>query len=442
MHRRTFPPWGLLLAALALAASTSSARAQSPHTLPAADALSDRTTVWVITLGLGEQPHTLFGHTALVVRDPALNFSVAFNYGTFDFGEGFLWKFLGGRLDYRLSATSGLVPMREALFSERGYIQQQLALTPTQARLLYRELRREAQPTNREYRYRFLDRNCSTKVVDVLDRSLGDALIWPNPDDDPTANPRTHTPTYRDRLRGHLRDRPWFRLGIDVMLGQPADRPVTGPRRGFLPLHLADLLDGTLIHSGDAVRPLVAQRDTNTLQGLPDNTRRAPLYVAIALLALGIVATAADRWKRDILRWPLRVFDGLLLLAAGLCGIAIAGMWVWSAHDVIGPNWNLLWAVPLHALAAVWVVQRSGLKWLRIYLALAALLAAAATLAWPILPQGMPLALWPVAALLAIRCTARACRKTQDRNDAEDEQHENEAKSNAQTTATATTAEP
>ncbi|MFW5681996.1 MAG: DUF4105 domain-containing protein [Phycisphaeraceae bacterium] len=411
MHRRTFPLWGLLLAALALAISAAPARAQSPHTLPAADALSDRTTAWVVTLGLGEQPHTLFGHTAVVVRDPALNFSVAFNYGTFDFGDGFLWKFLGGRLDYRLSATSGLVPMREALFYERGYIQQQLALTPTQARMLYRELRREAQPENREYRYRFLDRNCSTKVVDVLKRSLGDALIWPSPDEHQASITPTDTPTYRGLLRGHLRDRPWYRLGIDVMLGQPTDRPVTGRDRGFLPIHLADLLDGTLIHSGDAVRPLVAHRDTNALRGLPDTTRHTPLYLAVALLALGIVGTAAARWKRDILRWPLRIVDGLLLFAAGLCGIAIAGMWVGSAHDVIGPNWNLPWAVPLHAVAAVWVIQRPQLKWLRVYLAFAALLAAAVTLTWPILPQGMPLALWPIAGLLALRCTARALPK-------------------------------
>ena len=417
MHRRTFQQPGLLLAALALAAFAIPARAQSPLTLPAADALSDRTTVWVITLGLGDQPHTLFGHTAVVVRDPALAFSAAFNYGTFDFGEGFLRKFLGGRLDYRLSVAYAPMQLREDTGSPRGYIQQQLALTPTQARMLYRELRREAQPENREYRYRFLDRNCATKVVDVLDRSLGDALIWPSssPEDTQPAaesDADDDPPTYRDRLRGHLRDRPWYRLGINVMLGQPTDRPVTGRDRGFLPIHLADLLDGTLIHSGDAVRPLVGYRDANAFRGLPETTRRTPLYAGLALLALGIVATAAARFQPHslsrALRWPLRAFDGLLLLAAGLSGVAIAAMWIGSAHDVIGPNWNLLWAVPLHVIAAVWVVQRPQLKWLRVYLALAALLAAAAALTWPILPQGMPVALWPVAGLLALRCADRS----------------------------------
>jgi len=405
-------PW-LLLAVLACAACASPARAQGPHVLPAADALSDRTTVWVITLGLGDQPHTLFGHTAVVVRDPALAFSAAFNYGTFDFGEGFLRKFLGGRLDYRLSVAYAPMQLREDTGSPRGYIQQQLALTPTQARMLYRELRREAQPENRDYRYRFLDRNCATKVVDVLDRSLGDALIWPSssPKDtqpDAESDADDDPPTYRDRLRGHLRDRPWYRLGIDMMLGQPTDRPVTGRDRGFLPIHLADLLDGTLIHSGGVARPLVSTRDANAFRGLPEETRRTPLFVASGLLALGVVGTALARRKPNATRWPLRVFDGLLLLAAGLSGVAIVAMWVGSAHDVIGPNWNLLWAVPLHAIAAVWVVQRPQLKWLRVYLALAALLAAAAALTWPILPQGMPVALWPVAGLLALRCADRS----------------------------------
>ena len=423
MHRRFCLQRCLLLAVLACAACALPARAQGPHTLPAADALSDRTTVWVITLGLGDQPHTLFGHTALVVRDPALPFSAAFNYGTFDFGEGFLRKFLGGRLDYRLSVADGLMPMRSALvFTKRGYIQQQLALTPTQARMLYRELRREAQPENRDYRYRFLDQNCSTKVIDLLDRALGDALVWPTLDHADTqtnadaeavsvtdaaqveGDPRDEPPTYRDLLRGHLRERPWYRLGIDILLGQPTDRRVTGRDRGFLPIHLADLLGGTLIHTGGVARPLVSTRDANAFRGLPAETRRTPLFVACGLLALGVVGTALARRKPNAARWPLRAFDGLLLLAAGLSGLAIVAMWVGSAHDVIGPNWNLLWAVPLHAVAAVWVVQRPQLRWLRVYLALAALLAAAVTLTWPILPQAMPVALWPIAGLLALRC--------------------------------------
>ena len=215
-------------------------------------------------------------------------------------------------------------------------------------------------------------------------------------------------PTYRDLLRGHLRDRPWYRLGIDLMLGQPTDRPVTGRDRGFLPIHLADLLDGTLIHSGGAARPLISHREAQAFRGLPETTRRTPLWAALGLLVLGFVSTATARWKPAAMRWPMRIFDGLLLLGTGLAGLAIAGMWAFSAHGVIGPNANLLWAVPLHVVAAAWVIQRPAQKWLRIYLAVAAVLAAGVTLAWPWIPQGMPTALWPVAGLIAVRCTHRA----------------------------------
>ena len=405
----------VVLTALFPAASLRATQAIDATTLPPADRLSDASVVWVVTLGRGERPHTLFGHTAVVVRDPTTDFSVAFNYGTFDFGEGFLLRFLGGELDYHLSVAEGDAPIREAMYFKRGYAVQQLALSPTQTRLLYRELRTEAQPANRDYRYRFIDRNCATKVVDVIDRALGDAVIWPPPrEEDGEAS--ADAPTYRDLLRGHLLDRPWYRLGIDLIMGQPVDEATTPKQRGFLPIHLMELLGGTLVLRDGAAAPIVAGSDAAEFAPLPTEPRRDALWVALSVLGLGVVGTLAS-WRlgdsKGIDR-AMRGFDGLLLLTTGLGGVAMMGMWAWSAHDVIGPNWHLPWMLPTHAVAAAWVVQRPRMKWLRGYLVAAAALSGGVAVFWLWLPQSMPLAAWPLAGLVALRCAARVAGGRRD----------------------------
>lgn len=400
---RLSPILAALAAAVLIAGPPPRLAAQplDPTALPPADALSDEAEVSIVTIGRGDDAHTLFGHTAVIVVDPPIDLAVAFNYGTFDFGEGFVLRFLRGDLDYHLSVAEGEAPLREAVYFGRGYAVQWLDLSSTQVRDLYRELRLEAQPANRTYRYRFLDRNCSTKVVDVLDRALGDAIVWPSTGGDAAAPGAT----YRDLLRGHLRDRPWYRLGIDTILGQPVDRELTPKQRGFLPLHLMELLDGTLILTGggDAARPIVASRRGEGLAPLPTRDTRHALWAAVGLLAVAAMGTLAGRKRPGAMKWPMRVFDGVLVFGAGLAGVVIVAMWAGSKHGVIGPNWHLLWAWPTHVVAAAWIVQRPGLRWLRVYLGVAGCVAVAAIVASVVVPQGWPAATTWLAAALGVR---------------------------------------
>ena len=68
--------------------------------------LSENAEVSVLTCGPGQEAYSLFGHSAFRVRDPQQGLDWVYNYGTFEFGPGFVMKFLRGKLRYFLNSYS------------------------------------------------------------------------------------------------------------------------------------------------------------------------------------------------------------------------------------------------------------------------------------------------------------------------------------------------
>ncbi len=66
----------------------------------------DSTQISLLTvLPWSNQAHTVYGHTAIRVYNPAENLDVVFNYGTFDSSKpNFLYHFIKGETDYYLDA--------------------------------------------------------------------------------------------------------------------------------------------------------------------------------------------------------------------------------------------------------------------------------------------------------------------------------------------------
>src|SRR6478609_3884171 len=66
--------------------------------------LSKNATISVMTCGTGNELYSLFGHTAIRVRDRENNLDVVYNYGAFDFDTpNFVMKFTKGDLDYYIT---------------------------------------------------------------------------------------------------------------------------------------------------------------------------------------------------------------------------------------------------------------------------------------------------------------------------------------------------
>ena len=368
--------------------------------LAAQPVLSDSARVALVTIEPGQDVYARWGHTAIRVQDPATGFDRLYNYGTFQFDQFFVFRFAYGQLDYLLSVADPYdAYYAYAQYEGRSIIEQTLRLTPGEARDLVAFLEWNARPENRTYRYDFLFDNCSTRPRDAVERVLGRKLRYPSP---------TLDATFRDLIDPFVAATPALDTGLDLLLGLPVDRRATARQATFLPDSLRTLFDAALVETAAGPASLVVRTDTVFWNG-PGTARRAfPLH---ALLIAGLAAVGiALSWRgRD--RLPgrlLRLSDALLFGVLGVAGLLMAFLWFVSLHHVTGPNLNVLWAWPTHLVAAFALARRTLPRWLPPYLRATALVTALTCLAWPLLPQLLPPALWPLAALAAVRAGSRS----------------------------------
>ncbi|MFW6202281.1 MAG: DUF4105 domain-containing protein, partial [Gemmatimonadota bacterium] len=161
------------LAAILLFGTPADLRADEPQAVPT---LTDSVRVSLISILPGDRVYSVFGHSALRVRDPVLGIDRAYNFGTFDFGEtlldlaGFVARFTYGDLNYRLSVQDpGRMVNGYWRIEGRASVEQLLDLTRAEAQELFRRLEINALPENRYYRYDFFFDNCATRLLDALE---------------------------------------------------------------------------------------------------------------------------------------------------------------------------------------------------------------------------------------------------------------------------------
>lgn len=382
--------------------------------------LSDGARASVLTVWPGEALYSAFGHTAIRIHDPELGYDRLYNYGTFDFEtEGFYLEFLRGRLDYMLSRTPTLAHLRLYRRRGRSVLEQHLALTPAQVDSLYRFLEWNYRPEHRTYRYDFFFDNCATRPRDALERVLGEALEFPRSGDSLIS--------FRRHLDPYLRDRPFVRTGVDLILGRPADALARPYQTTFLPVELKERLTEAHLAEAGRTRALVTGVDTLHWSGRSFPPERAYPWLTglLWLLAGGALAATvrgiAGEAGRSASEGPgprwIRLLDGLLFGATGAAGLIVLLLWTATDHAVTGPNWNLLWAWPTHLVAApvLWMADsaetgllapgaRGGLQTgLRIYLAGTVLALAVTFAGWWWWPQELPPAIVPLLLALLLR---------------------------------------
>jgi len=391
-----------LLVLLALVAGSSGLR---PGTVAAqtVPTLSDSARVSLISILPGEDLYSLFGHSALRVRDPALGLDVAYNFGTFDFGDSplamaeFVGLFTYGELNYRLDAQDG-GRMIAWYWQERRRpsIEQTLDLTRDEAQELFRRLQVNALPENMYYRYDFFFDNCATRLLDVLEGVAGPALRF-------EAEPPGRS--FRRLLDPYLTGNPWVDFGMDLGLGTPADRAATAREATFLPEHLMEYVaTGTLDRGDGARRPLV--RRTTTLTGPPDASWTPatalpwPKILGWGLLAVGSVLTLLDARAGRKVR---RALDVTLYAVLGVAGLAIVFLWFISLHHVTKTNLNLFWALPTHLAVAVALARGAAGRRAGLYLAATAAIAALLLGGMPFWPQELPGPVVPLLLLIIVR---------------------------------------
>ena len=129
----------------------------------------DSLEISVLTCSTHQQVYSLYGHTAIRMRDQRAGLDVAVNYGVFSFNKPlFIPRFVFGIAEYEI----GIIPFKYFI-SEYAYYgssitQQVLNLTPEEKMIVFEAIRVNNLPENKYYRYNYFYDNCTTRISRAL----------------------------------------------------------------------------------------------------------------------------------------------------------------------------------------------------------------------------------------------------------------------------------
>ncbi|WP_430905842.1 DUF4105 domain-containing protein [Maribacter sp. 2-571] len=378
--------------------------------------LSPLSEISVLTVGNGDDLYSKFGHSAIRVHDPSVNFDIVYNYGLFDFDDPlFYTKFTKGQLDYRL----GKQRFKNFVFGyeleNRSVTEQVLKLDNAQTKALFDFLENNYKPENRYYRYDFLFDNCATRIPDALKSVLGEA--WQ------LRYGHIREPiSFRGMINEKLEVNRWFTFGINTALGAVIDEEVTPWERLFLPAYLFHQLPNTTLWG----KPLVS-KEIELVRPRPTATTTLFFMTPMFWFGLLFLASCWITYRNISNGSRSRWLDFLLALASGVTGCILFFLWFLSDHQATKMNFNTFWAFGPNVIIAFVMLKRTLPKWIRTYTWFLIALLLSVLLIWVFgVQQFSPIVLFPIGTLLLrylflIRYTAPG----KDRNASEIDQSPN-----------------
>ncbi len=295
--------------------------------------LSENAEVSVLTCGLGNEMYSLFGHTAIRISDPAQHLDVVYNYGAFDFNTpNFVAKFSKGDLQYFVTSDSFEDFMYAYNYEQRSVWEQQLVMTPSQKQQLLDELNATMASEKRFYTYKFIDRNCTTMVADLINRILGNEVLTKIKNTDLT---------YREVLYPYFDNHFYEQLGTSIIFGTKVDQKA---EKIFLPIELLQSIEVAQIDGS----PLMKQSKTWMEYEVPKPSGRwwnnpITYFVLVMLVVVSKSRTVT------VIYWLILGAIGLFFSVAGL----------YSYHGELGSNYNALLFNPLLLLMAYFMLRKN-----------------------------------------------------------------------------------
>lgn len=357
--------------------------------------LSDSSRISLLTCSSGDELYSIFGHSAIRVKDHTRNLDIVFNYGTFDFYDpNFYPNFVRGHLNYILS-VSYFEDFKQSYIEEERWIwEQRLNINLSERQYLLDSLLINYRPENRYYPYDFFGDNCAIRIRDIFVKAIPREVTF-----DYTSFEKGKS--FRDLLMPNLIRKPWAKLGINLLLGLPADREATCWEYMYLPEHLQAAFQHASFIS-DSAQQTFAQQPIVLLEGRKSSGKMiwwSPMIVFLVILMIAALLSYRDL-KRGVKNlW----FDRLLFISVGILGLLFTFLWVGTAHKSMVWNLNLLWANPFHLMAIFFLSVKRPRQWVKMYLRINLIVLVALLIVWPFLPQALPWAIYPVVLALALR---------------------------------------
>lgn len=300
--------------------------------------ITPQTQISILTVDVANESHTLYGHTAIRVKDDANHFDYVWNYGMFDFRtENFILKFVKGDLQYYAAAYPYADFEYSYQMENRSIYEQVLNISTEEKQKLFEKLNQSVLTDDKFYTYKFIDRNCTTKVIDVVNEVLKDK---------PIQNTLHKDESYRSVLFPYQQDQFWMNFGINIIFGH---RPDEQAKVLFLPLDLMKVLDKTDYQG----KPLTSEAKIK-YQAFTSEKEFDFFNSIYSLLLVLVIFIALNRKITNIVYFGITGSIGLLFCFIGL----------YSQHKEILWNYNTLLFNPLN-LALVYFIIKNNAIWIK-----------------------------------------------------------------------------
>ena len=337
----------------------------------------ESTEISVITCDPGIEIYSLFGHSALRIKNPKNGHDLVINWGLFEFSESqfqFGYDFAKGRLKYYMGIQLMSNFMAEYRSAKRGVREQVLNLSNKEKYQIIQLLEENYKPENRKYRYEFFYDNCSSRLRDIIKKVFKENINF-------YQSPKSNKFTFRETIHKYLNSFPWLELGIDLVLGKKIDLLVSNENLMFLPLNLEQIFDQSLVQNNGVNKNLIVSK--NTLVKSFENKNR-PSNIRLyswTLLAITLVLIVFKLEK------ALGLWSFLNLFIIGFLGVILVFMWIGTDHNAAKMNFNLLWASPFHFILIYYLIKRRWTNFTYWYLIISLILIFTTILFWFTLTQ-------------------------------------------------------
>ena len=298
--------------------------------------LSENARASVITCDTGNESYSLFGHTAIRITDSENNLDVVYNYGAFDFRTpNFVAKFAKGDLQYFAVANTFSDFMGQYTYEQRSVFEQELILPLAYKQKLFDNLTAVLASSESYYTYKFIDKNCTSMVVDILNKTLESKVITKDFDTDKT---------YRSILFPYFDNFFYEKLGTSIIFGTKVDQY---SNHIFLPFELHKGLQQTQFNN-----QLLCKESKTLLEFKKQVPNSWWNNIYTYLTFLGIILVLDKKY-----------IDVFYILVMGLLGVFFATVGFYSYHQELANNYNVLLFNPTLLVLLYFMVVKNK-KWI------------------------------------------------------------------------------
>lgn len=336
---------------------------------------SSKVEISILTCSPGQETFSIFGHTAIRIIDKENQTDKVYNFGMFDFNApNFEYNYLKGKLEYFKGIQKTADFIEAYTYEKRLVLEQKLNLTEQEINELLKRLDFLYQPENQFYLYSFLGKNCSTEVRDLL---VSIAVDFQN---------EQMEKSNRDLINAYLNGMPWLRLGINLLLGKSLDKNSSRFQSMFLPDYLNKEMNTSTLNGEKVV---ILEHVLNSFErDFTFNYQR--IFSPLAVFSLSAILFLF--WFPDSVRI-------LTCFGIGITGLFILVLWLFSDHEEVKTNLNIIWCNPLYLL---YIPSALKTKVKKVLITLAMISIVASILIWILKIQIFDIAIIPILIILGI----------------------------------------